>query len=376
MRSLPFAYLAVSAAVLAAPPSQPQVSMPRQPLRFEANQGQADSRVRFLARGPGYTLFLTGEGTTRDLRQTKDRGAALRMTVPGGDPAAPLSGEDRSPVHTSYFLGKDPSKWHSDVPSYQTLAGGASCQVTVAFTPKSGGTLAGYLTVVTNARTDRAGLSGVGVPVPRIAVSPKKLTFPATPIGTPSAALAVTVTSTGSAPLVNNGISITGTNYADFAETDNCPASLNPGQSCTVNVVMQPLVDGPLSAVLNINTNAISGAVNPILSGWGPDYTMSPNPASATVSAGDSANSTITLTPTAGLSGKVTLVCSVPSGSGITCAFVPKKVTLAGAPATSTATISTPATLASGSYNVKVLGIFTGLTGLPYRGTTVRITVQ
>src|ERR1700756_5404413 len=29
------------------------------PLRFEANQGQADSRVRFLAQGPGYTLFLT-----------------------------------------------------------------------------------------------------------------------------------------------------------------------------------------------------------------------------------------------------------------------------------------------------------------------------
>jgi hypothetical protein len=254
-----------------------------------------------------------------------------------------------------------------------TLAGGASCQVAVDFKPTSGGTLTGYLTVVTNARTARAALSGVGVPVPRIAVSPKKLTFPATPVGTPSAPLAVTITSTGSAPLVNSGISIGGTNYADFGETDNCPASLAPGQSCTVNVVMTPLVDGPLSAVLGIDTNAVSGAVNPALSGSGPDYTMSANPPSATVSAGASANSTITLTPTAGLSGKVTLVCTVPSGSGITCAFVPKRVTLAGAPATSTATISTPATLASGSYNVTILGVFTGL---PYRKTTVQITVQ
>ena len=29
------------------------------PLRFEPNHGQSDARVRFLARGTGYTLFLT-----------------------------------------------------------------------------------------------------------------------------------------------------------------------------------------------------------------------------------------------------------------------------------------------------------------------------
>lgn len=28
-------------------------------MRFEANQGQADAQVRFLSRGPGYTLLLT-----------------------------------------------------------------------------------------------------------------------------------------------------------------------------------------------------------------------------------------------------------------------------------------------------------------------------
>ncbi|HEY3120616.1 MAG TPA: hypothetical protein VGL15_08335 [Vicinamibacteria bacterium] len=31
----------------------------RLPLRFEANQGQTDSEVRFVARGSGYGLFLT-----------------------------------------------------------------------------------------------------------------------------------------------------------------------------------------------------------------------------------------------------------------------------------------------------------------------------
>ncbi|HUX28709.1 MAG TPA: hypothetical protein VMV39_07970, partial [Terracidiphilus sp.] len=31
----------------------------KMPLRFEANRGQADSRVQFVSRGQGYTLFLT-----------------------------------------------------------------------------------------------------------------------------------------------------------------------------------------------------------------------------------------------------------------------------------------------------------------------------
>ncbi|MGA2075544.1 MAG: hypothetical protein ABSH52_18800, partial [Terriglobia bacterium] len=32
----------------------------RLPLSFEANGGQADARVKFLSRGRGYGLFLTG----------------------------------------------------------------------------------------------------------------------------------------------------------------------------------------------------------------------------------------------------------------------------------------------------------------------------
>src|SRR5262245_21931213 len=30
------------------------------PLSFERNAGQTDARVKFLSRGPGYSLFLTG----------------------------------------------------------------------------------------------------------------------------------------------------------------------------------------------------------------------------------------------------------------------------------------------------------------------------
>ncbi|MGH7813624.1 MAG: hypothetical protein ACREQI_06435, partial [Candidatus Binataceae bacterium] len=42
----------------------------RLPLTFEANRGQTDARVKFLARGEGYTLFLTRTGATLALRSS------------------------------------------------------------------------------------------------------------------------------------------------------------------------------------------------------------------------------------------------------------------------------------------------------------------
>src|SRR5580658_10416399 len=44
------------------------------PLTFEANSGQTDARVKFLARGAGYTVFLT------------DRDATLRLEGPSAEP--------------------------------------------------------------------------------------------------------------------------------------------------------------------------------------------------------------------------------------------------------------------------------------------------
>ena len=41
------------------------------PLSFEANQGQTDARVRFLARGDGYTIFLTDDEAILTLRKSQ-----------------------------------------------------------------------------------------------------------------------------------------------------------------------------------------------------------------------------------------------------------------------------------------------------------------
>jgi len=98
------------------------------PLSFEANQGQTDGRVKFLARGPGYTFFLTPTETVLSLRTegsglrtespTAMRRAVVRMKVVGANAEAKLVGLDELPGKSNYFIGNDPKKWRTGIPHY------------------------------------------------------------------------------------------------------------------------------------------------------------------------------------------------------------------------------------------------------------------
>src|SRR5262249_14270738 len=62
-------------------------------LSFEANQGQTDSQVNYLARGQGYTIFLTPEAAVLRLQQPgSSDGEVLRMQLVGGNVSAEASG--------------------------------------------------------------------------------------------------------------------------------------------------------------------------------------------------------------------------------------------------------------------------------------------
>ena len=55
----------------AARTSNLHAAMARLPVRFEANAGQYDDAVEFVTRRAGMTAFLTDDGTTLVLRDTK-----------------------------------------------------------------------------------------------------------------------------------------------------------------------------------------------------------------------------------------------------------------------------------------------------------------
>ena len=89
------------------------------PLSFEANLGQADPEVHFLARGHDYVLFLTSNEAVFALRTPPARDAAvLRMRLVGANARPRVRGVDELPGRSAYFIGKDPRKWRSDVPTY------------------------------------------------------------------------------------------------------------------------------------------------------------------------------------------------------------------------------------------------------------------
>jgi hypothetical protein len=144
----------------------------RIPLSFEANDGQTDGRVKFLSRGRGYTMFLTGNEAvlalqsrqssvvsrqlpptlgdrlpsgsadlffrsaafpgffgqrTADLQNKsalpspspeRQAPAVVRLKLVGANPAAKVKGLEELPGKSNYFIGNDPKKWRTNVPNY------------------------------------------------------------------------------------------------------------------------------------------------------------------------------------------------------------------------------------------------------------------
>ncbi|MGD8944401.1 MAG: hypothetical protein PVJ37_14120, partial [Desulfobacterales bacterium] len=90
------------------------------PLSFEANQGQTDPQVAFLSRGSGYTLFLTDSEAVVALSKSDSR-SVLRMILLGASTGSKATGIGKLPGKSNYFIGNDPRKWHTHIPSYQKV---------------------------------------------------------------------------------------------------------------------------------------------------------------------------------------------------------------------------------------------------------------
>lgn len=116
------------------------------PLIFEANQGQVDDHVRFISRGRGSTLFLTSTEAVLMLTRSGDSpagnkirsgkldpikqrpaqpkntsGSVVRMKLVGANREARITGLKPLPGTVNHFIGKDPSRWRTNVPTYASV---------------------------------------------------------------------------------------------------------------------------------------------------------------------------------------------------------------------------------------------------------------
>lgn len=104
------------------------------PLTFEANQGQTSPETKFRAHGRGYSAYLTAGSMVLVLRPTRAAarnsidsvpnlpkqlpGVVLRFTLLGANPSPAIAGEDQQAGRVNYFIGADPAKWHTNVPTF------------------------------------------------------------------------------------------------------------------------------------------------------------------------------------------------------------------------------------------------------------------
>ncbi len=148
------------------------------------------------------------------------------------------------------------------------VPGGTSCTFNIAFTPVAAGTTFGSLTATSiTGGSGYVSLTGTGVsPAPTASVSPGSLAFPNQFVGTTSAPMPVTLSNSGSGALSINSIGING---GPFLQTNNCPASLAAGSSCTINVSFSPVGRGSVTGMLTIADNASGSPQTVNLAGTG-----------------------------------------------------------------------------------------------------------
>jgi hypothetical protein len=217
-----------------------------------------------------------------------------------------------------------------------TLAIKANCQISVTFTPSSGGNPAASLSIADNAlgSPQIVSLAGSTPPAPAASLSPSSIAFPVQYLGTSGLPQTVTVTNTGTAPLLISGVN---TSAADFGTLNACGSSVAAGSSCAIGVFFDPTTTGSRTGTLTITDNTPGSPQTVTLSGTGQDFSLAPvSPASTTVTAGQTARFTVAVSPAGGFNQTVALTCNGgPSLS--TCAVTPNSVGLNGTAAANVA---------------------------------------
>jgi phospholipase C len=146
-----------------------------------------------------------------------------------------------------------------------SVAAGGSCTVNVTFMPSSSGPRPGALSVVSSdkASPERADLTGRGLGV---FLNPTQLAFGSQAVGTTSAPMSVTLTNENSFAILMGTVTATD----DFiVSSNNCPATLAPGQNCAVQVEFSPDETGSTGGTLFISDSDPNSPQELALSGNG-----------------------------------------------------------------------------------------------------------
>jgi hypothetical protein len=199
------------------------------------------------------------------------------------------------------------------------LAIGASCTVDISFSPHFAGS--SYTTLTFTGSFGRAGvgLIGLGEATGESAMRISPQVYPPAAHAVPgltAAAGVIQITNVGAQPLSLQNIQLT----SEFTQTNNCPPSVATAATCQIFVTFAPSGTGDRSGTMTITPNNSNGPQNVDLHGVGDDFMLSADKSQATLQAGDSVITQLTITPQyTGLNAPVSLSCAgLPANSKCT----------------------------------------------------------
>jgi hypothetical protein len=172
----------------------------------------------------------------------------------------------------SILKGGDSSEFVSVNLCSKSLPAGGHCTITVSFvagpfyTPQTA-----TLSVMDNAPGNPQTVMMTATLInPLAAINPTSLSFGTQTVNT-SVTKVLTLTNPGATALSITGLSVTGTNAAQFTLTPSgsCGSSLAAGGSCTIGVTFKPAAKVSYSATLQLMDNAQCGSLTVPLSGTG-----------------------------------------------------------------------------------------------------------
>ena len=132
-----------------------------------------------------------------------------------------------------------------------TLGPGASCTLSVTFSPAAVQSYTGSITVTDSDPSSPQSVALSGSGIAPVTYTPKLIPFPNQPVNSTSTASVVTLTNNQATAISIAGIATS----APFAQTNNCGTSLGVGASCTVNVTFTPTAVKYYSSSLTITDN-------------------------------------------------------------------------------------------------------------------------
>jgi hypothetical protein len=252
------------------------------------------------------------------------------------------------------FFGSNTSSFSQTNNCGASLAAGATCSIAITCTPATAGVQTANLGANFPSPLAQQSIAlscaGATAAAPQAALSPSTANFGNVTSGTTSAAQTFTLTNGGNAPLTISGITFTGANTSDFADTTACGSTLAAGASCPIAVTFAPSATGSFNASLSVADNASGSPQTSSLTGTGtvpPDFTITATPAVQTVSRGGVATYSVSVSSTNGsFTNAVGLTATgLPGG---TISFSPVSVTPGSSAAQSTMTVQTTTQQAAG----------------------------